>query len=131
MKKIYIGPYRDYGLVVLRYMNVWGTDKMRKMSMKLFNEAGFQLETETNLKIIDFLDVTLNLITSLYTPYKKPNNSFLGINISFDHPPQITKQLTNSIIKRLCENLANEQFFNTKKPEYENALHKGGYKSSL
>ena len=41
------------------------------------------------------------------------------------------KQLTNSINKRLCENLANEQVFNTLKPIYENALHKSGYKSSL
>ena len=41
------------------------------------------------------------------------------------------KQLTNSINKRLCENLANEQVFNTVKPVYENALHKSGYKSSL
>ena len=43
----------------------------------------------------------------------------------------VIKQLTNSINKRLCENSANEQVFNTVKPVYENALHKSGYKSSL
>ena len=43
----------------------------------------------------------------------------------------VIKQLTNSINKRLCENSANEQLFNTVKPVYENALRKSGYKSSL
>ena len=43
----------------------------------------------------------------------------------------VIKQLTNSINKRLCENSANEQLFNTIKPVYENALRKSGYKSSL
>lgn len=37
----------------------------------------------------------------------------------------------NSMIKRLCENLVNEQVLNTIKPEYYNALHNSGYKSSL
>ena len=43
----------------------------------------------------------------------------------------VIKQLTNSINKRICENSANEQLFNTVKPVYENALRKSGYKSSL
>ena len=76
------------------------------------------------------MDVTFNLITGLYTPYKKPNNNLLYINTSSDHPPQIIEQLTNSINKRLCENLANEQVFNTVKPVHENALCKSGYKSN-
>ena len=37
----------------------------------------------------------------------------LYINISSSHPSQVIKQLANSINKRLCENLANAQVFNT------------------
>ena len=55
----------------------------------------------------------------------------LYINTSSDHLPQVIKRLTNSINKRLCQNLAKEQVFNTIKGVYENTLHKGGYKSSL
>ena len=115
-------------------MMVWkyagGTDKMRKIIIKLFKE-GFQLEIKSNLKKVEFFDVMLNLITDLYTPYKKPNNNLLYINTSSNHPPRIIKQLTNSISLRLCENSGNEQVFNTVKPIYEKALHKSGYKSSL
>ena len=92
----------------------------------MFKEVGFQPEIKSNLKKVEFLDVTFNLITDLYTPYKKPNDNLLYINTSSDHPPQIIKQLTNSINKRLCENSANEQVFNTVKPVYENALQKSG-----
>ena len=55
----------------------------------------------------------------------------LYINTSADHPPQVIKQLNNSINKRLCENSANEQVFNTVKPVHENGLHKSGYKNNL
>ena len=116
------GLYRDDGLAVLRNMNAWGTDEMRKIIIKVFKEVGFQLEIKSNPKKVEFFDVTFNLITGLYAPYKKPNDNLLYIHTSPDHPPQIIKQLTNSISKRLCENLANEQIFNTVKPVYENAF---------
>ena len=125
------GLYRDDGLVVLRNMNARGTNKMRKIIIEIFKEIGFQLEIKTNFKKVEFLDVTFNLITGLYTIYKKPNDNLLYINTSYDHSPQIVKEIANSINKRLCENSANEQVFNTVKPVYENALHKSGYKSSL
>ena len=78
-----------------------------------------------------YIYVTLNLITGLYTTYKKPNDNFLYINTSSDYPPEILKQLANSINKRLHDNSANELVFNTVKPVYENSLHDSGYKSSL
>ena len=43
----------------------------------MFKEVGFQLELKTNHKKAEFLDVTFNLITGLYTPCKKPNNNLL------------------------------------------------------
>ena len=93
----------------------------------MFKDIALQLEIKTNLKQVESLDVTFNLITGLYTPYKKPNDNLLYINASSDHPPQVFKQLTNSINKRLCKNSTNEKVFNTVKPAYENALHKSGY----
>ena len=62
----------------------------------MFKEVGFQLKIKTNLKKVEFLDVTFNLITGLYTPYKKPNDNLLYINTSSDHTSQIIKQLIPS-----------------------------------
>ena len=94
-------------------MNAWGPDKLKKIIIKMFKEVGFLLEIKTNFKKVEFLDVTFNLITGLYIPYKKPNDNSLYINTSSDHPSQVIKHLTNSINKRICENLANKQEFLT------------------
>ena len=44
------GLYCDDGLVILSNMNAQGTDKMRKIIIKMFNKLGFQVEIKTNLK---------------------------------------------------------------------------------
>ena len=112
-------------------MNGQKTDKIRKQIVKLFKDVGLQLEIDTNLKQVDFLDVTLNLNTDLYSPYRKPNETLLYINTSSNHPPQIIRQLPNSINKRLCENSSNKVVFDSIKSEYENALKKSGYYNNL
>ena len=85
------GLYRDDGLVVLRNMNAQGIDKIRKIIIKMFKDVGFQLEIKTNLRQVEFLDVTFSLITGLYTPYKTPNDNLLYINASSEHPPKVIK----------------------------------------
>ena len=43
------------------------TDRIRKNLITLFKEIGFKIEIETNLKIVNFLDFTFNLESSIYT----------------------------------------------------------------
>ena len=114
-----IGLYRDDGLILLRNTNRQLTDRIRKNVIKLFKEIGFKIEIETYLKIVNFLDVTFNLINSTYRPYRKPNDKLLYIHISSNHPPQIIKYLLDSIEERLSNNSSNKQVFNSAKPEYE------------
>ena len=57
----------------------------------MFKKVGFQLEIKTHIKKVEFLNVTFNLITGSYTPYKKPKDNLLYINTSSDYPPQIIK----------------------------------------
>ena len=68
---------RDDSLILLRNTNGHLTDKIRNNIIKLFKEIGFKIEIETNLKIVNFLDVTFNLAKSTYRPYRKPNNNLL------------------------------------------------------
>ena len=71
-------------------MDARETNKTRKI-IKMFKEVGFQLEIKTDLKKVKFLDVMFNLITGLYTLFKKSNDDLLYVNTSSDHPPQIIK----------------------------------------
>ena len=50
-----------------------------------------------NLKIVDYLDVTLNLNGGTYHPFHKPNEETTYIHVKYDHPPQIIKKNLRSI----------------------------------
>ena len=63
--------YRDDGLILLRNVNKQKMDRMRK-NIKIFKDVGFKIEIQTNLKIVDFLDVTFNLENGTCRPIKNP-----------------------------------------------------------
>ena len=125
------GLYRDDGLVIVPNLTGPQTEKTRKDIIKIFKEIGFKVEIKTNLKQVDFLDVTFNLNNSTYQPYKKEDNQLLYINTSSNHPPSIIKQIPTSISRWLSDNSSNEEIFNTAKTEYETALKSSGYSAPL
>ena len=104
------GLYRDDGLVLLRNTSKQKTDRIRKDIIEIFKNAGFKIKIKTNLQIVDFLDVTFNLLDETYKPYKKPNEQLLYVNTSSNHPPQIIKQLPISISNRLSNNSSTSRF---------------------
>ena len=55
-------------------------------------DCGLSITIKCNLKLVDFLDVTFNLVNEIYKPYRKPNNKPLYINKHSNHPPNILKQ---------------------------------------
>ena len=128
LPKLNFGLYRDDGLALLRNLNGQETDKVRKNIIRVFKDIGFSLEIETNLKEVDFLDVSLNLRNGTYRPYKKPNDRLLYIHSLSNHPPNVIKQIPNSIQEKLSKNSSNGEIFNTAKCEYEDALKKSGFK---
>ena len=90
-----IGLYRDDGLILLRYINRQQTDRLRKRVIKKFQSIGFKIEIVTNLQEVDFLDLTFNLISNTYHPYKKPND-----NLTYIKHHQTTHQISsNSSLK--------------------------------
>ena len=121
------GFYRDDGLLILWNLNGQQIHPMPKNIIKTFKDIGFAIDVETNLKIVDFLDITFNLNNGTYRPYKKPNDLLLYINKSSNHPPQIINQLPKIINERLSRNSSNEEVFNSSKYQYEKALRDSGY----
>ena len=99
---------------------------MRKNIIKTFKDIGFAIDVETNLKIVDFLDITFNLNDDTYRPYKKPNDLLLYINISPHHLLQIINQLPKIINEHLSRNSSNDEVFNSSKYHYKKALRDNG-----
>ena len=99
--------------------------------LDLFKDIGFLIDIETNLKIVNFLDITFNLNNGTLKPYKKANDLLLCIKKSSNHPPQIIKQLPKIISDRLSKNSSNEEVFNESKGAHENALKQSGYQPEV
>ena len=127
-----IGLYRDDGLACFGYTSGPQAGRIRKDFIKIFREDfNVSITCETNLKAVNFLDVTLNLTTGKYQPYNKPDNNPLYINILSNHPPNIIKNLPGNISKRINNLSADETTFNTSKDLYNNALAETEFKHKI
>ena len=58
--------YRDDGLAIFKNINDHGTAKIREEFLQLFMLNGLFLETERNLKVVNYLDITLDFNTGIY-----------------------------------------------------------------
>ena len=111
-----ISLYRDDELACFWYTSESQADRIRKYFIKIFRkDSDLSITCETNLKAVNFLDVTLNLKTGKYQPYNKPDNNPLYINILSNHPPNIIKNLPGNISKRISNLSADETTFNKSK----------------
>ena len=126
-----VGLYRDDGLAVVDNANGPKLDKLRKKIITIFKAEGLSITIETNLIETDFLDVTFNLHTNKYFPYRKPNNDPLYINIYSNHPSTTKKELPKMINKRLLELSCDKDAFDKAKGIYEKALNDSNFKSTL
>ena len=48
--------------------------KINKDFCKTFKKRGLEIIVQCNMTIVNYLDVTIDLNSGLYQPYKKPNN---------------------------------------------------------
>ena len=112
-----VGFYRDDGPAVKSNSGPV-LDKIRKNIITLFKNEGLGITIDTNLIENDFLDVTCNLATGKFFPYRKPNNIPLYINVKSNHPLSIIKDIPNMINKRLSDSSCSKEEFDKAKPLY-------------
>ena len=86
---------------------------------------------EANVKIVNFLDITLDLSADIYKPYMKDNDIPIYVNRESNHPPNVLKNIPLGINQRLSRISANEEVFNKAVPPYQQALEKSGFKHKL
>ena len=107
-----------------------GSNKKKEMC-KIFKKHDLQITIEANKQVADFLDLTLDLRTSVYKPFKKPNKNIPYIHKQSNHPPSIIKNLPKVINTRLSTNSNNVQTFKEAIPPYIEALKKSGYNPNI
>ena len=126
-----IGLYRDDGLAIFKNISGPQADRTRKDITRRFKTYGLNITIQTNMKIVNYLDVTFDLTKGTYCPYRKPNDEPQYINTKSNHPPNIIKQLPASINRRISANSCNEHEFNKAKPIYETALKASGFETLI
>ena len=83
------------------------------------------------MKVVDYLDVTLNLNDGSFKPFRKPDDETNYIHVESDHPPNIIKQLPISVEKRISDLSSSEEIFVQSKQYYQDALAKSGHTYEL
>ena len=86
-----IDLYRYDGLEIFQNISKADIEKKKKQIVKVFEDCTLSITLKFNLKLLDFLDVTFNLVNDIYKPYRKPNNKPLYVNKHSNHPPNILK----------------------------------------
>ena len=98
---------------------------------QILGELGLKITAHSNLKIVNYLDVTLNLSTGKYQPYKKPGNYPLYINAKSNHPMSIIKHLPASMSNRISGLSCDSDEFDKASQIYNDALKTSGYREGL
>ena len=122
--------YRDDGLGVSR-STPRQREGIKKKICQIFNKHGLNVTGDANKKIVQFLDVELNLSENTYKPFIKPNDTPLYVNVKSNHPSCITKNIPEAINKRLSALSSNKDMFNSVSQLYQDALKMAGYNYNL
>ena len=126
-----IGLYRDDGLAILENASGPSSKRIKKRIIKLFQHHGLKIIAEINLVQTNFLDVTFDLRSGRYWPFRKPNDQPLYIHRLSNHPPVINKQLPLMLAARLSQLSCDSKEFSNAVSEYEEAMHPSGHTGKL
>ena len=104
------GLFRDDGLAVSR-LTKRENENVKKEIREIFRKEGLEITIDVNLKVVEFLDVELDLNNGTHKPFIKPNNTILYVDVNSNHPKSITKNIPLGIQKRISLLSSNETIF--------------------
>ena len=126
-----IGLYRDGGLSCFENKSGPQLEKIKKKICKTFKDNGLNITIETNLHSTKYLDVTFNLKTGKYYPYRKQNKSLQYIHKQSNHPLSIIKRIPSIISKRLSDISSEKEHFEKAATIYYEVLRNSGFNETL
>ena len=103
-----------------------GTSKIQ-MIIRAFKFLAVRIEIASNLKIVDFLDVTFNLNNGTFKPFSKNNSTPTYINTDSNHPRSLLKQIPNVMNQRINRLSSCKRIFEESKSIYDEALKNSGF----
>ena len=126
-----IGLYRDDGLAVFKNTSGLMAERIKKDFTQIFKKNGLEITIECNVKIVNYLDVTLNLNDGSYRPYKKPTGELRYIHTQSNPPPATIRQIPISVEKRLNSLSSSKVIFDEAVTDYSKALKESGFNDDI
>ena len=99
--------------------------------IRAFKFLRFKIEVSWNNKIVNFLDVTLNLSNNTYKPFLKTDQYPSYINVNSSHPKTIIKQVSKAVKLRIRNLSANEKIFQECNKIYKDALKNSRFREEF
>ena len=96
-----VGLYRYDAIIYIPDSNGPKTSSIQKKIVRAFKLLGFRIQIALNLKIVDFLDVTLNLNNGTLKHFSKNDSAPRYINISSNHPRSVLRLIPNAVNQRI------------------------------
>ena len=126
-----LGLYRYDGLLYIP--NSYGplSSSIQKRIIRALKFWGFRIEISSNIKIVNFLDVTLDLSNNSYKRFIKTNQNPSYINVNSNHPKNIIKRIPKAVNLRIGKLSANEKIFKESSKRYIDALKNSGFKEDF
>ena len=103
----------------------------KKNITRAFKFLGFEIETSSNIKVANFLDVTLNLSDNSKGPFLKTDQHPSYINVNSNHPNSIIKQVPKAVNMRIIRLSSNKKIFHESSKMYIEALKNSGFKEEF
>ena len=126
-----VGLYRDDGIIYIPDSNGPKTSSIQKEIIRAFKLLGFRIQIASNLKIVNFLDVTLNLNNGTFKPFSKNDSAPRYINISSNHPRSVLRQISNAVNQRINKLSSGKKIFEENKSRYDDVLKDSGFQGRL
>ena len=126
-----VGLYRDDGIILIPDSNGPNTCNIQKKIIRAFKLLGLRIQIASNLKIVDFLDVTLNLNNDTFKPFSKNDSAPKYVNIDSNHPRSVLKQIPNAVNQRMNRLSSGKRMFEGSKIIYDEALKNSEFQGRL
>ena len=112
-------------------LNGQAMQETAKKLIAIYKKHGLKLVLQTNRKVVEYLDLKLNLNDKSHRAYKKPNDNPVYVSALSNHPPTVIRSIPESINKRLSMLACNEKVFEEDKLVYQEALRKAEHNWDL
>ena len=104
---------------------------VQKNIIRVFKFLEFKTEISTNIKIANYLDVTLDLSNNSYRPFLKTNQCPSYINVNSNHPSSIIKQVPKAVNTRIKRLSSNKNVFHENGKMYIETLRNSDFKEGV